>query len=230
MSGKNSDTWDTSRNRRPSLSRGIQVSTYKRVEVVGSESHGSSKVSEFGRPVLREQLQCATKEDTKDDFVDEGYYSPSPTDSETEFFGGSVQYLNNLEIGKVPQTPEIAINDTLLQVPQICVTDEKGETEIIAADDDEHGQLWNFARDKIARRMFFIRADRRTQHMETTFYADLYPVSICLQSVTISRSLLTCTEYLLITVQFWRTLTVTNVRFVWHGQKAPRSPQPTFLT
>jgi len=108
--------------------------------------------------------------------VDEGYSSPSPTESDTEYFSES-GVLQKSKVDKAPHTLKSDPEDSPPQLPQICVTDEKGETEIIAADDDEHGQLWDFARDKIARRMFLVRADRRAQHMASTFYADLYPVS-----------------------------------------------------
>jgi hypothetical protein len=171
-----SDTMAPFRSTRVLPSEFAQGPACETLELVESDSYGSKKVFEVVRPVPKERLQCSISKPTKDDFVDEGYFSPSPTDSETKFFCGSVQYSEQPEIEKAPQTPRIAINDILLQLPQISVTDENGETEIIAPDDDEHGQLWNFARDKIARRMFLIRADRRTQHMESTFYSDLYPV------------------------------------------------------
>jgi hypothetical protein len=176
-----SDTMAPFRRIRALPSKFAQGPACETPEPVESDSYGS-KVSEVVRRVPKEQLQCSISKPAKEDFVDEGYFSPSPTDSETPFLCGSVQYSEQPEIEKAPQTPRIAINDVPLQLPQISVTDEHGETEIIAPDDEEHGQLWNFARDKIARRMFLIRADRRTQHMDSTFYSDLYPVknpSIC---------------------------------------------------
>jgi hypothetical protein len=109
--------------------------------------------------------------------VDEGYSSPSPTESDTEYFSESGESPQKPDVDDAPHTLQSPPEDSPPQLPQIRVTDEKGETEIIAADDDEHGQLWDFARDKIARRMFLVRADRRAQHMASTFYADLYPVS-----------------------------------------------------
>lgn len=172
-----SDTQEPFRSTRLPLSKFEQAAICNRPEVLESKSYGSKKVSEVVRLVLGDQFQCSINKHIKDDFVDEGYFSSSPTESDTEYFSDSVVFPHEPEVEEAPKTPQIAINDNLLQLPQICVTDENGETEIIAQDDDEHGQLWNFARDKIARRMFFIRADRRTQHMESTFYADLYPVS-----------------------------------------------------
>ncbi len=151
-------------------------SIHETLELLEAELRRIKTPSEEGRPVLREQLQCSVKQHTTDDFVDEGYCSPSPTGSENEFFGESAKHLDESEVDEAQQTLQIPINGVLLQPPHICVTDENGETEIIAPEDDEHGQLWNFARDKIARRMFFVRADRRTRHMEATFYSDLYPV------------------------------------------------------
>lgn len=135
----------------------------------------SKQVSEVVGGLPKDQFQCIVN-NSKDDFVDEGYCSASPTESETEFFNKASQESSGPEIQQASQKRLIAVDVAVLQLPQIRVTDEKGETEIIAPDDDEHGQLWDFARDKIARRMFFIRADRRTQHMESTFYSDLYPV------------------------------------------------------
>ena len=173
-----SDTGDPFKSTRTFPLKYALDPTYKRPEVLESESYGSKKVCEVARPVLSEHVQCSINKPARDDFVDEGYCSPSPTDSDTEFFSESVKYCVEVEIEKTPRIPQIAINGVLLQIPQICVTDENGETQVIAPDDDEHGQLWNFARDKIARRMFFIRADRRSQHMESTFYSDLYPVRI----------------------------------------------------
>ena len=142
------------------------------------------KVPELDQPVPREHVQCSINKQAKEDFVDEGYFSPSPTESETEFFSAVNEFSSEPEVENPPRTPQIAINDKPLQLPRIRVTDPDGETEIIAPDDDEHGQFWNFARDKIARRMFFIRAHRRTQHMESTFYSDLYPVSKDFSHVT----------------------------------------------
>jgi hypothetical protein len=142
------------------------------------ESHSRSKpASQVARLVLGDQFQSNTTKRTKDDFVDEGYSSPSPTESDSEYFGESGQLLQKPGVAEALSTLKNAAEDNPPQLPQICITDEKGETEIIAADDDEHGQLWDFARDKIARRMFLVRADRRAKHMASTFYADLYPVS-----------------------------------------------------
>lgn len=152
-----------------------QGAVYETPSVVKSDLHGPKAVSKVTKVLLRQHFKCSTNKH-QDDFVDEGYFSPSPTptESEIEFLSGPAKYTREVE--EAPLTPQFAINDILLELPQIHVTDENGEIEIIAPDDDEHGQLWNFARDKIARRMFFIRADRRTQHMESTFYSDLYSV------------------------------------------------------
>lgn len=89
-----------------------------------------------------------------------------------------MQHTGNLESEKPPAKAHIATNDTFLNLPQIRVADQNGGAEIIAREDDEHGQLWDFARDKIARRMFIVRADQRTRHMESTSYPELYPVGV----------------------------------------------------
>ncbi|ERF75510.1 hypothetical protein EPUS_08324 [Endocarpon pusillum Z07020] len=148
---------------------------YEIPSVVKSDLRGPKEVSKVSELALKQHFKCSTNKH-QDDLVDEGYFSPSPTpiESEIEFLSGPARSAREVE--EAPLTPQFAINDILLELPQIHVTDEKGEIEIIAPDDNEHGQLWDFARDKIARRMFIIRADRRTQHMESTFYSDLYPV------------------------------------------------------
>jgi hypothetical protein len=176
VAAKMSDIRKASRTTGLLLSTADQGSVFEGLESRATDSYGAEKVCQAVRSVPTEQLRCSFAKKPKDDFVDEGYFSPSPTESENEFFGGSVRSSHEPEIDRAPHTPQIAINDSLLQLPEICITDENGETETVASDDDEHGQLWNFARDKIARRMFFIRADRRTEHMESTFYSDLYPV------------------------------------------------------
>ena len=171
-----SDTQEHISSTRQEPSKTGQEYVSERRESLGSESCWLKEATEPIRLGRIEQLQCSINKHTKDDFVDEGYFSPSPTDSEADFFAEAVSGSHNPEVEEQLPVPQIAINDNLLQLPQIYVTDVDGETEVIAPDDDEHGQLWNFARDKIARRMFFIRADKRTQHMESTFYSDLYPV------------------------------------------------------
>ena len=165
--------------------------------IVKPDLHGPKEVSKVIKLVLKQHFKCSTNKH-QDDFVDEGYFSPSPTPTESEikFLTGPAKSIREVE--EAPLTPQFAINDSLLELPQIHVTDENGEIEIIPPDDDEHGQLWNFARDKIARRMFFIRADRRTQHMESTFYADLYPVRQHLNLLQIEKCL-TLVGYSLIT-------------------------------
>lgn len=170
---------------------------YETPLVVKSDLHGPKEVSKVTEVLLRQHFKCSTNRH-QDDFVDEGYYSPSPTptESEIEFSSGAAKYTR--EVKEAPLTPQFAINDILLELPQIHVTDENGAIEIIAPDDDEHGQFWNFARDKIARRMFFIRADRRTQHMESTFYSDLYPVRQHLNLLQMEKCL-TLVGYSLIT-------------------------------
>lgn len=137
------------------------------------------KVAGLDQPVSREHIQCCIDNPVKGELADEAYFSSSPTESETtEYISRSDKFSSEPEIVAPPRRPQQgAINDISLQLPQICVTDADGTIEIVAPDDNEHGQLWDFARDKIARRMFFVRADQRTRHMESTFYSDLYPVS-----------------------------------------------------
>ena len=115
----------------------------------------------------------------KKTFVDEGYYTPSPTLSVSESFVGPGKTTLQTGTAEDPSTVQIGINSNGVPfvLPGIVITDEKGETDIVDPDDDEHKQLWDASRDKIARRMFFVRADQRGRHMEKTFYADLYPVS-----------------------------------------------------
>jgi hypothetical protein len=172
-----SDAQNHIRSTQQEPSQPDQGSVFEGLESLQAESCWSKEAFELIRLARVERFQCSINQPLKDDFVDEGYSSPSPTDIETEFFSEVAQHPGKLEVEEPLRTPQIAINDHLLQLPQICVTDADGETENIAPDDDEHGQLWNFTRDKITRRMFFIRADRRTQHMESTFYSDLYTVS-----------------------------------------------------
>jgi hypothetical protein len=172
-----SDILEASRGTRLPQSKPEQGTSCDRPELLESQSCRSKTGSEVTRLVLGDQIQCSTNKHTRDDFVDEGYSSPSPTESDTGYFSESGVFCQKPNVNEAQPTPQIAPESSLPQLPQICVTDEKGETEIIAADDDEHGQLWDFARDKIARRMFLVRADRRAQHMASTFYADLYPVS-----------------------------------------------------
>lgn len=148
----------------------------ERLALIDSEVDKSEKVLEAVRPLLETRPQCSIDKQAADDFVDEGYCSSSPTESETEFFSRPLQSLDQPDLETVPETKEISTDRLSPPPPKISVTDEKGNTELIDPHDDEHGQLWDFARDKIARRMFFVRADRRTQHMESTFYSDLYSV------------------------------------------------------
>ncbi len=164
-----SDTSKPLRGTRVPSSDLKQEIIYETLSAVKPDAHRPKKI------VVGQHFKCSTNKH-QDDFVDEGYYSPSPTPPEVgiEFFSGPAKSVREVE--EAPLTPQFAIKNILVELPQIHVTDENGEIEIISPNDDEHGQLWDFARDKIARRMFFVRADRRTQHMESTFYSDLYPV------------------------------------------------------
>ncbi len=170
-----SDTSKPLRGTRAPSSNLKQDVIYETSSVVKLDAHGLVGVSKVTKLVLRQHFKCSTNKH-QDDFVDEGYFSPSPTPPEVdiEFFSGPTKSIREVE--DTPLTPQFAIKNIPVELPEIHVTDENGEIEIIAPDDDEHGQLWDFARDKIARRMFFVRANRRTEHMESTFYSDLYPV------------------------------------------------------
>lgn len=169
---------DTSKSLR---NKGIPSSNLKQdvicetPSIVKPDADEPKEVSKVSKLALRQHFKCNINKH-QDDFVDEGYFSPSPppTESDIEFFSGPVKPIREVEKG--PLTSQFAINNTVLGLPEIHVTDENGEIEVISPDDDEHGQLWDFTRDKIARRMFFVRADTRTQYMESTFYSDLYPV------------------------------------------------------
>jgi hypothetical protein len=172
-----SDIGEPCRSTQPLLqAEAGQATVFQGLELLTSTSSLPKAVSRVVCSMLGEQLQCKVDKDGKDDFADEGYCTASPTESDSEFFCRLAKSLSKAELENKSRKPQIAINGTPLELPQIWVTDENGESENIAPYDDEHGQLWNFARDKIARRMFFIRADRRTQHMASTFYSDLYPV------------------------------------------------------
>ena len=127
-----------------------------------------------------DHLKCKISiTETNDKFVDEGYYSPTSLDSEKQF---AVRLSDSAASAPSDERPlsssERTAEDLQVRLPKLFVTDEKGITESVDLEGDEHGQLWDFARDKIARRMFLVRANKRAEHLESTFYSDLYSVSI----------------------------------------------------